>query len=283
MKTLTIILLTVSLTVNGQDLKYAGINIISSSIIAGVGSGIHKHANETFGHAFIQGCWKGSIGGAIQFTSKKMIQQSAFENNYNWIWPARLVNGLGNSMVWNGCYNEKILSKLYIQIYIGNVTYNFKDQKIGYQFDPLTIGYAVFLGLQSKYKLDYLLSLKTGSIVFNKTVKDTVYDNPINGMGQSIGNTLYTSHLKIYWYDNYNHGDKIIQSIKDFKKQITCHEIIHDFQYNQFSYMTNHLIINVNFALLYKLANYKGYEKNFFEHEADHYGYSVFDHNTTFH
>jgi hypothetical protein len=284
MKSITIILLTISLTVNGQDLKYASINILSSSIISGVGSGIHKHKNETFGKAFINGMWKGAIGGSVQFISKKMVQQSAFEDNYNWIWPARLINSLGNSMVWNGCYNEKILSKVYVQAFIGNVTYSFKDKKFDFQIDPLTTGYAIYLGLHSNYKFDGLYSLKTGSILFNKQMKDTLYDdNPVNGAGQSIGNTVATCHLKINWYDFYDNRNKIVHSIKDFKIQITCHEIIHGFQYSQYNYLKNNIVINLNFALLYKIANYNGYKNNFFENEADYFGYSVIDHNASFH
>jgi hypothetical protein len=290
-----IYILIVFLSINcnaQQDLKYASINILSSSLISGIGSGIHKHSGETFGHAFVNGVWKGAIGGSVQFTSKKMIQQSAFENNYNWVWPARLVNSLGNSMVWNGCYNEKMLSKVYCQFFIGNVTYSFKDRKFDYQFDPLTIGYAIFLGVQSKYSFDALSSLKTGNIVFNKFEKDSIYDNPHDISGQSIGNTIYTSDLKIHWYDYYNNMSKIVASVKNFKIQIICHEIIHTFQYNQFNPINSiylnykllkHININGNFGFSYYIAGINGYSHNFFENEADHYGYSVMDHNTTFH
>lgn len=257
MKTLLTILLTISLTCQGQDLKYASINIISSSIIAGVGSGIHKHSNETFGHAFVNGIWKGAIGGIVQFTSKKMIRQSAFENNYNWVWPARLVNSLGSSIVKNGCNRENILSSFYLDIWCVNLKF---DNKIHCRMDLLTIGYATVLLFTKNTSFNLQTSLISGAITFNNQYD---YNKP---NGQSFANTIYT----------------IKTNIKPvFDKTIFLHEIIHTFQYSESNYVAiynRYASLNINFMCIYRIQNLiVGYNNNYFENEAYYFQKNYFE------
>ena len=287
MKTLLIILLTISLTCQGQDLKYASINIISSSLISGVGAGIHKHSNETFFHAFKAGCWKGAIGGAVQFTSKKMIQQSAYENNFNWIWPARTIDALGTSIVTNGVQNEKIFSSFNMNLFFISLTY---DKKLHCRFDPYTLGSAVVLSFNKNMTFNFENSLYTGSLLFyyKKSWNNSNEDGSYGAYGETginLGNTIYVKDF-LRLNDTFNGDQKYIDFFKSMTLKTICHELTHSFQYNEYNslnglfldnlttklHIYKYLNINLNFAALYLIANIQEYKYNYFENEAEYCG-----------
>jgi hypothetical protein len=281
-KLISILIITANLNCFGQkqDLKYASINIISSSLISGIGSGFHKHENETFGHAFMQGIWKGMAGGTIEFASKKMVQQSSYENNYNWIWPARLVNSLGSSMVLNGFRNDQLLSSVNINVWFVNMSFN---GRMHFKVDPYTMISSTVLCLNKNFKFNMSSTLQTGSIVFDKYYSNLQMDNNkleiYDLSGRSYGNTLfrnvYTS--EIYAFARNNNISLI--PLQNYTYATTCHEIIHTFQYEN-SYLdllnVKYIYLNPYFGINYLINNARGYNSNVFEQEADYFGKSTF-------
>lgn len=303
MKTITCILLFALLntTVFSQkdDLKFGAFNVISSGIISGIGSGIHKHKGQNFGQAFVKGFWKGCIGGSLNYTGKKILEQSAINNTYAYVWPCKLVHSLGTSMVANGSRNENLLSSVEMDVFFTHLKYNGELQ---WQIDPLTLGSAIVLAVQKDYSFNWGVSGATGSMAFDKKSDDFIVDGgeieDFKDSGQSFGNTIWRKICKQYFYTFSTHEEKIEgkiytintvqKSIVTWDKQIICHELVHNLQYAEFSNINafyldkinlsilNHIYINANFGAVYLLVNLNGYKNNYFENEATYFGESNF-------
>jgi hypothetical protein len=302
MKKLIIILAITLLNSNieaqrNEDLRYASMNMLSNGIISGIGSSIHHKNNESLGKAFINGFWKGCLGGGLNYSAMKLVQKSAFNNNLNYVWPSRFVNSLGSSIVMNGIENKGVLSSVSMNLYFLNLMY---DGKIHYKVDVLTLGYAGYLSVRKDMNFNVKTSILTGSILFDQN-SDKEKAQLLGKCGKSLGNTMYVNHTKkstiVACTQELTIGTtKMLapstkESITDFSNSIICHEIIHTFQYTQ-SYSLNSLItnnlynkikintnkvyINLNFGLLYLISNSNGYHNNYFENEADYYGNSNF-------
>jgi len=223
MKTLISILILSSLTLKSynqtilndhEDRKYFAINVVTSGIISGVQSCIiNKPKHQTVFKTFINGFSKGSLGGVVQYSSKKIIEVGAYKNTLDYVWPARIVNTIGNSICWNASQNKSILSTIHFQLYFSNLTYEFKTKKLDWQIDLVSLGYTTYLFLNKGYDFNLKTSIQTGSIYFDKNVLDTIYDGNYlkpGTMGTSVGNVITTfKYIKTYFYDWYHHNEKI--------------------------------------------------------------------------
>ena len=268
-----ILLLVVSTICKAQNLKYAITNTVSGGMQAGIIAFINNPKPKCFLNAF----WKGCIGGSLNYAGKRLIEQSAMNNNFNLIWPARIVNSLGSSMVYNGSLNKGLLSSFTMNLYFLNMQF---DGSFKFRIDPYTLGSAAILSLNRNNYFEAIKSLQTGSIVFCK--KKDISGN--GDLGQNFGNSMVYKIFPQYKYDFYGNSTMVNNS----SIQIVCHELIHGMQYEQFrsfDLITTHkikLLHNINryvvlspgFGLLYLGANLKGCYNNFFENEADYFGNS---------
>jgi len=301
MKTLMIIgILVIGLQgVNGQpnsqsfrfgkeDLRYVSYNILSSSIISGIGAGFHKKQNQTFFQAFKQGVWKGAIGGLVISSGKELIRASSINNTYAYVWPARTLNSLGSSILQNGIQNNKILKSINMNVFFANVSF---DGKVHIKLDPYTLGAGIVLSCNKDYNFDLATSVITGSIVFNKIYENTIhvglflsqvdnttiegkYNTTIEGkLGQNFGNCLYRN---VFSKDAYRTATQIFPglNLKAVEMKILMHEEIHAFQYENCYYFdlgVKHLYVNPYFGINYLINAINGYDHNLYEKEADHF------------
>lgn len=308
MKTLILIistLITLSTYGQNQDLKYAAFNTISSGIISGIGSGIHRHKSkyrnqkESFGKAFISGFWKGCVGGSLNYAGKKLIEKSSIDDTYTYVWPGKLVHSLGTSIANNGYRNEKLFDSFEMDIYFTHLRY---DGKIHCQVDPITLGSAVYFSFAKDFNFNAKITLATGSIVFDKKSDNFIVDDgeieDFKDSGQSFGNTIWRKVCKQYVYTHNSHKEVIggeeytiktlDKTIVNWNKQTICHELIHTFQYSEYNVISNfyinikHIQINPNFAIIYSLVNINGYQNNIFENEANYFGNSNYYTKNTF-
>jgi hypothetical protein len=275
MKSLIIILLTISLTCQAQDAKYFAYNVISSSLISGIGSGFHKNPCETFGHAFINGVWKGAIGGSLITLSKDMLHWQAENNKINWptMWTSKIINSFGNITLNNAILNEPHLLKNY-SINIGFIRLS---KTYGIQIDPISLGCMGYILLDGG-KLNFNKSITTGTPIFEKAFRIITTDKQII-VGTDIVFYSYPEHKgrKI--------GNNVLLDKIKGSSNVLCHELTHIYQKNQF------MSINNLFKIYNRFENYKfihndfslhdftgsilnkvvGYKNNFFEKEARFY------------
>lgn len=280
MKTLITILLSFSLTCQAQEnLKHAAYNVISSSLISGIGSGFHKKANETFGHAFVNGLWKGAIGGAVIYSGKELVRFSSKNNTLNYVWPARALNALGSSMVYNGLNNDKILQSVSMNIYFTNISF---DGKLHAKVDPFTLVSGVVLACNNRYSFNLESTVKTGSIVFDKSFEDIQMDNgklTIKQLsGQSFGNIIFRNVYTDFAYGFIKENVmEDVSRLDNYTINTTCHELIHTFQYENsyfFDFSSKYVYINPSMGINYLINSLSGYRNNLFEKEANYFGYS---------
>lgn len=234
---ITIVLLSLlNLNTFGQKegLKYASFDILFSGIIGGFGSGIHKHEKQTFGEAFINGFWKGCLGGSVNYGSKMMLTVQAKQKNLDWklCWGSKLINSASNTILYNATINESHLLKNY-SLNIGFIRLS-TNNKV--QVDIISLICAGYTLTNSK--IDVKRSLTVGTPIYTKQFPVMYIYN--KETGQYIENTR---------------GQMLAQNIiiKDNSKpDIIVHEIIHTYQRNQLITM-NKLIKSFD-----KYENYKG-------------------------
>lgn len=291
---------------NVDDRKFFIGNVLSSGVVCSINACVNKSSKKSFSKTLVNSFWKGCLGGVLDYTGKKLVQESSYKNSYSYIWPAKLIHSMGTSITENGANNQKIFSSISMDIYFTHIKY---DGKIHCQIDPITLGSAMYFSTTKNFTFNPKVSLATGTVVFDKKPDDFIPDGNATYLfkdaGQAIGNTIWRKVCKQWWYDWYGkiqnpvYGTVYtsdIRSIKTYDKSTICHELIHTFQYSEYnifstSYMNkinlkilNNFNINMNFALMYSIANLNGYQNNYFENEADYFGKSILSEiNSTYH
>ena len=191
-----------------SDTQAAIYNITSGAIIGGIGAVINKDKGEPFFKAFTNGSWQGALGGYLVFESKRLIRNFSNKQNYAYVWPSRIINSAGNSIILNGAYNNEFGQKWYFNFGFNHLEFNLsQERRFKYRIMPFAL-YGTISGF-SKGNLDIGTTLKTGVFTFsgNKRIGD--FD------GITIVNSTY------YW-NKLNDGQL---------NQIIAHEIIHTYQY----------------------------------------------------
>jgi hypothetical protein len=273
MKKLTILFLLVySLNIQAQDLKYASFNILTNGIIGGIGSSIHHNSNEKITHAFVNGFWKGCVGGGLVYASKDILRMQAKQDKLVWplMWTSKIMDSFGNTISNNAVLNEKNILKNY-SINFGFL--RFSTNKY-IQLEPVSFGCFVYISLIGG-KLDLSRTMKVGNPVFNYSYKRIITEKD----GSTINKPEKQGEIL---------GQNIMINKGTSTNTILFHEITHTYQRFQFSninycfdiynkyenigYIHNDISV---FDLLYFIQNKTiGYSNNIFEKEADYFGIS---------
>ncbi len=270
--------------------------IIQNTISGGLSSSIiacfNKNKHDKIAKTFINSFWKGCLGGAINYCGKDLIKVSSLNNTYAYIWPSKILNSIGTSFIYNGGNNEKLFQSFYFQLWFLNFNYN-KNIGLNYKFDIITCASTGYLFCKFG---DYRFNIKN-SLITNTMFFDQIKICDPNNVGMSVGNCIYrrNAEVKIYTLtikhinilnNNYITIPTFTTDSILFNKQIACHEITHTEQYSQYSVfnslykfniknnITNYIFLNINFCLIYEIANIDGYKNNYFETEANHFGNS---------
>jgi len=254
-----------------NDFEAGLFNIGFGGVVGGVGAIINKKPNEKTSKAFLKGFYQGALGGYLLFESKRLVGKFGKTGNYNYVWPSKLINSAGVSIIENAAANRNFWERWHINFGFNRFEFYTNDKfKFSYKIMPFALGNTIYGFTQGK--LDINTSLKIGSFVF------TV--DKINNSKGFEGITFANSIL-------YQSKNTILN-----KADIISHEIIHIYQYESFSAFNPFLdkpvskfLINSNLAekydkIFYTDFNYlfKGlliivqeYENSFFEKEARYY------------
>ena len=190
--------------------RQAGLyNVISSGIIGGIGAIINKKPEQKTGKVFLKGVYQGAIGGYIVFESKRVLREFSRTNDYGYIWPSKILNTVGNSIIMNAASNRDLWERWYINIGFNHLEYDFKRaKKLRYKALPFALigGCIGFI----KGSLDIKRSFASGFFIFKEKYSSQNYE------GLAIVNSI------LY----------VAPSNEDLSG-IIAHEIIHSFQYEQ--------------------------------------------------
>lgn len=272
-----------SFNAQNNDNQAALYNIGLGSFFGGVGAVINKKPNEKLTKVFIKGLWQGSLGGYINFQSKKLTYNFSKSGDFKHAWGSKILNALGNSIVHNAASNKDFWEKGYINFGFNRLEFSIKNKfKVQYKIMPLALYGAIINFSQGKF--DFKNSIKTGHFIF-KT-------NEIGSSFETFEKRGKANYNSILILDNF--------ILKETEFKVLAHEIIHIYQYNDFSninpvfskpkklYLNNENTLvkfyrkwfysDFNGLLLNELygfenQNIKKYNDNYFEKEADYYSF----------
>jgi len=250
-------------------------NVGLGAITSGIGAVINKPKHADWKKYFIKGFWQGSIGGFVNYTSKKTLYLVNKQKETLYAWPAKLLHAASLSIMENASLNEPFLQNWNIDY--GPVRVDFSingKRKMRVRFLPETIVGIVVAAQTAKFNLGRTLS--TGNLVFvskNTFVSTHGYKN--------IGFS-YSRAIALGAFANASHD-------------VIAHEIVHQFQFGDFQVLnswlkpfekkiksktlqtifTKYVYFNLPFFWgIYELAGrYKDphYYRNFFEFEAQRF------------
>lgn len=251
-----------------SDLEFALVNVGLSSIIGGVGAVINKEPDQAFGKVLLRGLSQGALGGYVVFESKRMLRAFARSENYIYVWPSKVVNAAGNSIIENAAYNRDFGEQWHLNIGFSRFDiYTGEKFKIQYRIMPFSL--STTIASFGNYSFDPKESLRLGTFVFTgKTVE-------VRGRSDFLAGT----------------NDNIMYIKPSTSIDTKAHELVHIYQYEQFSGINAYLdkpskMLEKKFGLYKIYTNYfytdwnapltsllyrinLRYEENLFEKEAE--------------
>jgi len=140
-------------------------NIGFGGIIGGIGAVINKKPRQKTGKVFLKGLYQGALGGYLLFESKRLVGKFSETGNYGYIWPSKLVNSAGVSIIENAAANRNLWEQWHINFGFNRFEFYTKDKfKISYKIMPFAFSNVIYGFTQGKMSIKE--SLKTGSFVF---------------------------------------------------------------------------------------------------------------------
>lgn len=219
------ILFSISSKAQHNDTQAATYNIISGAIIGGIGAIINKKTNQKTHKVVFKGIGQGALGGYIVFESKRLIRNFADTGNYAYVWPSKLINSAGNSIVLNASSNRNFWERIYLHIGFGHFEYDYMAKK---KFKARILPTSLLGGIYSftQGNLDLKRSLYTGNLIF------TSYTN-FEYRGRATANHIL-----------------INKTLLTERSNVIAHELIHTYQYEDLmginTYLDNSWIAQTN-------------------------------------
>ncbi len=258
-----------------QETEVAVYNIVFGGIIGGVGAVINKPKNTQWKKVFVKGFWQGTIGGGLNYGGKKILYQINKKDEKIFAWPAKILHAAGMSIIENAALNEPFLQNWNINY--GPVRFDFSvGKKHRFKARLLPVALLASYWASKSGSFDLKSTLITGNIVFRNynAILIKVGDNYFEGysFGRAIG-------IGQEWIGT---------------NTILAHEIVHEFQYDDFQLLntwlkpiekkiSNKFLLTIFknyvyfdtpfFWLAYSIAGRKhqNYYSNFFEFEAERF------------
>lgn len=203
-------------TTQSSELEVGLINIGVGSVIGGIGAIINKEKNENFGQVLLKGFGQGALGGYLIFEAKRLTRALPEKDTYAFIYPAKILNAAGSSIIENAAHNDYFWTRGHMNIGFGRFEFYTKNEevKFRYRISPfmLTVFIAKLADEDRIFSWDKTLQL--GTPVFLARELGGVVDGRRN-QGTASGS--------------------IIELTVTASKKTEAHELVHVFQYDQLS------------------------------------------------
>lgn len=258
-----------------SDLQAGLYNVGLGSVIGGIGAIINKKPEEHTGKVFLKGLGTGAVGGYLVFESKRLVRLFSRSGNYAYVWPSKLVNAAGNSVIENAASNRPAWERWHLSFGFNRIEISAKeDFSIRYRIMPSALVGTVITATRGRF--DPGRTLKTGSFVF--TTSHIRGEDPyLTKYGQVplFGNSILIldtwegehalSHEIIHTYQNESFigiNTYLNKTFRKFTDQSPSFRI-----YNRIFYTDLNALV---FGALYNLESLgrEGYSGNLFEQEA---------------
>ena len=192
-----------------KDLEYGLANIGIGSVVGGVGAIINKRPEEKFGKTLLKGMAQGGFGGYLIFESKRIVREFSRSKNYNYIWPSKIVNAAGSSIIENAAANRDFWERWHLNLGFNRFEVDTRDNfKLRYRVLPFSLTSTIHMFSQAKLDVDR--SMVFGTFVFEA-------QKPIQGYGFEA--TGAASQHAI-----------ILKRIARWGHRVEAHELVHVYQ-----------------------------------------------------
>lgn len=246
-----------------NDLEYGLVNIGIGSVVGGVGAVINKRPEEKFGRTLLKGMAQGGIGGYVVFESKRLLREFSHTRNYNYIWPSKIVNAAGSSIIENAAANRNLWERWHLNLGFNRLEVDTRDKfKFRYRIMPQSLTSTIYLF--STAKLDVDRSMVFGTFVFES-------QRPIQGYGFEAGGAAAQQAI-------------ILKRFAQGGHRIEAHELLHVYQHSSFAGFNmffnkplENLKTNNKFVKFYDKIFYTDFHSGFlygvYQLERNAYGY----------
>lgn len=255
--------------------KMAVFNIGINGLIGGIGSLINNKEEKTNFKTFINGFYKGGIGGGISHIGLSMSYLINSEQNISYAWPARLVNAMGSSIIQNTAENNKMFERLHFDLYVARLEYFPYRKKFNARFFTSSL-YGIVSNIGNRFDLGK--SLQSGILYFEFdgrfqlssgfSVTGTGLVSSIGMSSDLFGDEFYRIYAEevahIQQYDRKVAGNAFVAKL-DLKWKEKS---------ESYNALSKYIYLDLNgptFYFAYLIANSNGYCNNFFEKEAVNY------------
>jgi len=255
--------------------KMAVFNIGINGLVGGIGSLINNKEEKTNFKTFLNGFYKGALGGGISHIGLSMSHLIESEQNISYAWPARLVNAMGSSIVQNAAENNKIFERLHFNLYVARLEYFPYRGKFNARLFTSSL-YGIVSNIGNRFDLGK--SLQSGILYFEFDVRyqsSFGFSGTGTGLVSSIGMSsdlfgdefyrIYAEEVAhIQQYDRKVAGNAYVAKLdRNWKEKSTPYHAL-----------SKYIYLDLNgpiFYFAYRIVNGNGYCNNFFEQEAVNY------------
>lgn len=197
-----------------NDLQYGLANVAIGSVVGGVGAIINKRPEEKLGKTLLKGLAQGGFGGYLVFESKRLLREFSRNKNYNLIWPSKIVNAAGSSIIENAASNRDLWERWHINLGFNRFEVNTRENfKLRYRIMPLALSSTIYMFTQAKFDVDR--SMVFGTFVFEA-------QKPIQGYGFEASGAASQEAI-------------ILKRIPQRGHRVEAHELVHVYQNASFS------------------------------------------------
>lgn len=254
-----------------QNLELLLYNIGYGLVVGGIGAVINKHPQQKWQNALLKGAGQGALGGYVMYLGKKMTYPVAYNRNLGYSWGAKLVHGMGVSMVENAGLNQNFWDTW--NLHVGFIRFEVDTRNFAFRAKAMPYAMSSVLMASRIGELSWGRTLLTGTpyfkthqLIFNRFVGYSYWnDMTIDESRPDKYRTVAHEYLHIFQHREYLTLNTWVHPI--FEKWRT--------QSNTFRAFDQYIYPDIPyFGLFYELeGRHKGncYYKNFYEFEAQRF------------
>ena len=202
-----------------SDLEYGLLNSGVGALIGGIGAIFNKTKNERSEEVFVKGFLQGGLGGALVFESKYLLKDIRRNSTYRMVYPSKILDAAGNSIIENAAKNKNFWVQWHINFGFNRFDF-YTGKEFRFRYRIITFSLLTTINSFALYDFNINRTLKLGTPVF--TTYNLKSKNNLLKTGSASSNVVVFSHIIPHY-------------------GIEAHELIHVYQYEQFSGVNNFL------------------------------------------
>lgn len=223
-----------------NDVEAGLYNIGIGSVLGGIGALINKKSSESTSKTFLKGLTQGALGGYMVFESKRLLRDLANEGDYSYVWPSKLVNSAGTSIIENAAANRNFWERWHLHLGFNRIEISTKDQwKLKYRILPASFATTLYFFTNSRFNLHK--SLQLGTVVFSK--EEISIREDMQARGAAATNVIV-----------------LRDDLSSVRTE--AHELVHTYQYESFSGI-NSFLEKPSYELQQESSFFKAYSRIF--------------------